>query len=264
MLIKKKIIINYNYWTSHNVNYRINLKCFFLYKNEIYKKQLKRFKKEIHDLKVWNKQYTRFSLFNYYEYQIKQSFIYLSILNKNSGFIRYKGYQYFYPFWHKIMISASFIKIKRNLFNTSITFSNYIDGSYIKRYIFIFSPLLSYIVNQRENKLLLQNNNLYKQKFLQKKTKYPYRYFIYNKNFNNFKLLKFLKINEILLYRKYKYNKHINKKYKFSTNYYIWWYGYHYYYYFKRWKKWYRRFPFDALKVRYETWGRIFDDAFWF
>jgi len=119
------------------------------------------------------------------------------------------------------MISASLLKLKRNLFNTSIIFSNYIDGSYIKRYIFVFSPLLSYIVNQKENKILLQNNNKCKQKFLKKKKNLKYRYYIYTKNFSNFKLFKFLKLNKMLLFRKFKYNKYINKKYKFSVNFFI-------------------------------------------
>jgi len=88
-------------YNNHNINYRTNLKCSFLYKSKFFKKQYNRFKLELLNLKkkkFIKRGYINISLFSYYEYQIKQSFIYLSILNKNFGFIRYKGYQYFYPF----------------------------------------------------------------------------------------------------------------------------------------------------------------------
>lgn len=90
------------------------------------------------------------SILNYFIY-FNNSFnkIYCSILLKKKQFVKFKGYQYLFPYWNQMLIKGNLIKLKKNLFNNSIIVLNIIEGFNIKRFILLYSPLFDFVVNQK-------------------------------------------------------------------------------------------------------------------
>jgi hypothetical protein len=79
-----------------------------------------------------------------------------------------------------MFVKGSVVNIKKNMFSTRLGLTNYIDGFYIKKYIYIFSSLLSFIYNQAYKKLRTISNKL--------KKKYIISSFLHTTNKSIFKL----------------------------------------------------------------------------
>ena len=97
-----------------------------------------------------------------------------------------------------MMIYGSLLNIKKNIFNTTLTISSYIDGFYIKRYIYLYSNLLIFILNQQD-KRLLSEIKLCKNKFINKKNLFSFEF----KEFEFF--FKFYPFIKAIFIQKYTY-----------------------------------------------------------
>lgn len=90
-----------------------------------------------------------------YTFFLFKTNIFCNILNtKIANLLKFKGYQYISPYWNALLIKGNLIKIKKNMFNTTIFVSNHIETFYLNRTLYLNSPLIYNIINQKSKKII--------------------------------------------------------------------------------------------------------------
>lgn len=105
----------------------------------------------------------------YHFFLLKQIAIFCNILKKNKGSIKFNGYQYISPYWNTLLIKGGLVKVKKNNLNTTLTIKNHIETYYLTRTLYLNTPLIYNIINQKQKKI---NKRL---KILKKKV---YKFFL--------------------------------------------------------------------------------------